>query len=340
MAGGMTRARVNPVTSGEAHGLHLADRVARGWRLPGGLLLSWVTRALVHVHFGRAVLAGPGRLPRHGGALLVANHPASWTDVVVLDALLRRPLRFLALEPLFHRWPAAALLALQGALPVCAADDPEHVERNARTLLRSREALARGEVVAVFPAGVSRPGVSAGHLRPGAARLALAAAAAGLQVPLVPATLLYEEGRANRPPGVTVVLGEPVPHADLVGETDAEARLTARLAAAIARGAHEPRPREGVRRAPSSTLRAAAVLGRALHAPATLLVLGVASRWRDDPTRVTFARLATGLVVYPVWSAALAFAWTRLVDWPLIAVVPCTLGVLSLGACAARMRGR
>jgi hypothetical protein len=223
---------------------------------------------------------------------------------------------------------------------VCAADDPEHSERNARTLLRSREALARGEVVAVFPAGVSRPGVSPGHLRPGAARLALSAASAGLQVPLVPATILYEEGRSPRPPAVIVVLGEPVPVADLVGEADAEARLTARLAAAIARGAHEPRPRDRVRPVPALVLRVAAALGRVLHAPATLLVRGVASRWRDDPTRVTFARLAAGLVAYPLWSVALALACTRLAGGSPVAVAPCLLVVMALGACAARTRGR
>jgi 1-acyl-sn-glycerol-3-phosphate acyltransferase len=171
------------------------------------------------------------RFPSRGGALLVANHPATWTDVIVLKVALGRKLRFLAHETLFRPMPRGWLLRIYGALPVARRDDAgDHAARNDETFRRCVSLMACGQVVALFPEGLSAGDRSLLPFHTGAARIANGCAASGLSVRVVPVGLHYADRTALRD-DVVVGVGRPI-------EVAAECptgELTARLREAIAR---------------------------------------------------------------------------------------------------------
>lgn len=105
-------------------------------------------------------------LPAHGPALVVANH-ISGLDPLIMIAACHRPLRFLIAREQYERFGLQGLFRAVGCIPV---------ERGGNTkpaLAAARQALERGEVIALFPQGrihlAHEPPV---QLRPGIVHLA------------------------------------------------------------------------------------------------------------------------------------------------------------------------
>jgi 1-acyl-sn-glycerol-3-phosphate acyltransferase len=175
--------------------------------------VSLLTHAALRVYFRRLHVRHRERFPARGPVLLVANHPAMWTDVLVLDVALRRKLHFLAQGDLFRSRARSAILGLHGALPLVPAPEGETARsRNDSTFRLCRKLFERGEVVALFPEGVSVADRTVLQLKTGAARLALAGASAwprGGAPVVVPAGLHYAS-RTRFGSEVTVNVGEPI----------------------------------------------------------------------------------------------------------------------------------
>lgn len=105
-------------------------------------------------------------LPKHGPALVVANH-VSGLDPLLMIAASHRPLRFLVAREQYERFGLNGLLRAVGCIPVDRAASPY------RALTAARRALQRGEVVALFPHGrihLDREGPA--RLKPGIRHLA------------------------------------------------------------------------------------------------------------------------------------------------------------------------
>jgi len=85
-------------------------------------------------------------LPASGGALVASNH-VSGLDPLLLIAASRRPLRFLIAREEYERWYLKWLFRAVGCIPVERSRNPRAAFHAAR------EALERGEVVALFPHG-------------------------------------------------------------------------------------------------------------------------------------------------------------------------------------------
>ena len=202
-------------------------------------LHPWVHRASLaaaRVYY-RLTLAGR-RVPADGPALLVANHPNSLLDPVLVAAAAARPVRFLAKAPLFEKASIGWLLRAAGAIPVYRQqDDPSVMNRNEDALRAAHAAVAGGSAVAIFPEGISHNLPALSPLKTGAARIALGTAAITRSaVPVVPVGIVLREKDVFRSDAL-VVVGDPVEWADLAanGVEDGEAvrELTRRLDAAI-----------------------------------------------------------------------------------------------------------
>jgi 1-acyl-sn-glycerol-3-phosphate acyltransferase len=143
-----------------------------------------------------------GRSIPEGPVLVIANHPNSLMDGLVVLKVAGRPVRPLAKAPLFEQALIGNVLEGLGALPVYRPQDfPGETWRNDSTFDAAVAALLRHEAVLVFPEGLSHSGVQLARMKTGAARIAFAAEEAAhwqLGLRIVPVGLTYHRKHAFR----------------------------------------------------------------------------------------------------------------------------------------------
>ena len=205
-----------------------------------------LARFLVGLFYRRVEVIGLERVPASGPLLVAANHQQGLMDGLLLAATFPRRLRPIAKAPLF-RYPLIGQFArLAGAIPVHRRrDEGAGSVDNEAMFGTARHALEAGEALLIFPEGVSQPEPAIMPLRTGAARLLLAEGRLA-RATLVPIGLMFHEPGTFRVGTAFVLIGEPVPIADLetmANPEEAVRRLTARLGAALQRLIVEARDR-------------------------------------------------------------------------------------------------
>lgn len=189
---------------------------------PLAALGRWFARGLVRFYYPRIEIEGAERIPAEGPLLLVANHPNSLVDPVLLGVAAKRPVRLLAKAPLFEVPVFGTLLRAAGMIPAYrGADDPKAVKRNLDSLAAAARALAKpgsDAVLGIFPEGKTHDAPRLAQVKSGAARLALQAVAAGAKtLRVVPVALNYERKEKFRS-AVWIRVGEPVDAAAWLAE--------------------------------------------------------------------------------------------------------------------------
>lgn len=149
-----------------------------------------------------------GSVPADGPVLLLPNHPNALLDPALVIATAGRPVRFLAKSTLF-RGPFTPLLRAARAIPVYRRQDATDTARNAETFAAVDRALAAGEAVCIFPEGMSHSSGRLEPLRTGAARMALSALNAGIDVRLVPVGVNLESKTTFRSRAL-IAYGAPI----------------------------------------------------------------------------------------------------------------------------------
>ncbi len=160
-------------------------------------------------------------VPREGPALLVANHPNSLMDPVLVIGAAGRRVRFLAKAPLFSDKMVGWLVRGSGAVPVYRkVDDPEHMERNVEMFSAVQAALEEGDAVGIFPEGVSHSEPALVPFKTGTARIALGAAPRlGGAFPIVPVGLVFRAKHVFRSSAL-IVVGSPIEWSKLAARAD------------------------------------------------------------------------------------------------------------------------
>ncbi|MDK2972515.1 MAG: acyl-[acyl-carrier-protein]-phospholipid O-acyltransferase [Candidatus Sumerlaeota bacterium] len=178
-------------------------------------------RRLVYTIFEslyRVEAVGRERLPREGGAVLVANHQ-SYLDALLVMWLAGRPVRFLVAASIMQRWWVWPFAKLTRAIPIERHQGPRAL---LKALQEARDEVARGGLVGVFPEGaVTRTGTLLPFLR-GYEKILQ-----GTDAPLIPVAIdgtaetawgrLDGAGPSLRPPRrgwktpLRVAVGEPLP---------------------------------------------------------------------------------------------------------------------------------
>lgn len=170
-----------------------------------------------------------------GPVLLVLNHPNGLLDPLLAAALLKRPPRFVAKAALWKALPLRPFLAFFRAIPVQRAQDSgaAGAEREASLAATFSEVFAtfeRGEVLGIFPEGISHAGHDLAPLKTGPARMLLGAST---RPALVPAGLVYGDRGVFRHSALLRV-GAAIETSDLQGtEPETVLALTARIRDAL-----------------------------------------------------------------------------------------------------------
>jgi 1-acyl-sn-glycerol-3-phosphate acyltransferase len=204
----------------------------------------WLYRAMPLISelgvrsYYRVSVAG-ARIPQDGPVLLVANHNNSLVDPALVAAMAGRDVRFLAKAPLFAHPLIGWLIKGVGSVPVYRQqDDPTLVSQNLDSFRDVHRALAEGEMVGIFPEGISHSASRLAPLKTGAARIAIGAAAQlRTDFPIIAVGLVFRDRDAFRSEA-HVIIGEPFRWDDLVGDLTNRAavrELTERIEQAMRR---------------------------------------------------------------------------------------------------------
>jgi 1-acyl-sn-glycerol-3-phosphate acyltransferase len=137
-------------------------------------LIKTFTRLALKIFCRKMVVMGLGLIPPGGPVLIVANHPSSFLDAIIIGSIFGRPVHFLARGDAFRKPWHNRLLRLLNMIPVYRlSEDKENLHLNETAFKRSREILSRDGIVLIFIEGIS---VNKHELQPfkkGAARIAL-----------------------------------------------------------------------------------------------------------------------------------------------------------------------
>jgi 1-acyl-sn-glycerol-3-phosphate acyltransferase len=143
----------------------------------------------------------PGKIPRHGPAIVAPNH-FSFLDHFFVAVFVRRRLQFMGKSQLF-RPPLGWVYRHAGVFPIRRGQRDEEAFETAHAILR------RGGIVVMYAEGGRSRSEEFGHPRPGLGRLALESG-----VPVVPTAIAGSSGvrhwMRGRFPRVTVQYGDPV----------------------------------------------------------------------------------------------------------------------------------
>ena len=147
-----------------------------------GWTLMWVT---FRIFFRKIDVLGAEKLQHGKPAILIANHPASFLDAMVLAVFLGRPIHFYVRGDIFSHPLVYYILSKLHMIPIFSREHGTgNLSKNKATFDRGRKLLSSGNLLLIFPEGFSRQSKQAEPFKKGAARVALQTA--------------FEDGKADR----------------------------------------------------------------------------------------------------------------------------------------------
>jgi len=222
-------------------------------------LFRWFTGIALHWFYSSIQTTGREKIPLTDPVIIAASHHNALVDALIAGWISPRRLTLTAkatlMDNVFLRW----LFPIVGVVPLRRVSD-ELKKGNAKNVDPTRnvgafeailDVLEKGEMVLIFPEGISHSNAELAPLKTGASRIALEARdkrhIQNLQI--VPLGLSFE-AKGNPGTAVLAEVGEPIAIND-VGTTGVESLtdlLSSRLAAVSLKQPHPSPDRESVKR--------------------------------------------------------------------------------------------
>ncbi|MBI4931521.1 MAG: 1-acyl-sn-glycerol-3-phosphate acyltransferase [Bacteroidetes bacterium] len=141
--------------------------------------LNFILGIAVRVYFKSITVKKTSDIPGEGPMIIVANHPSTFLDPIVIGLQMKQKLCFLAKAEVFKSGFAKWLLPKFNMIPVYRKqDDANLMHKNEETFDKCYEHLAKKGTIMIFPEGVSLTQRKLEKIKTGAARIALGAEAA------------------------------------------------------------------------------------------------------------------------------------------------------------------
>ena len=133
--------------------------------------MMWVT---FRIFFRKIMVVGKEKLDHSSPTIIIANHPASFLDAMVLAVFLGRPLHFYVRGDIFSHPLARWVLSRLHMIPIYSIEHGlNNLAKNKNTFDRGQQLLNDGNMLLIFPEGFSRFSKELAPFKKGAARVAL-----------------------------------------------------------------------------------------------------------------------------------------------------------------------
>ena len=222
-------------------------------------LLRWFTGIALHWFYSSIQVIGRDCIPRSGPVILAASHHNALVDALIAGWIAPRRLTLTAkatlMDNVFLRWlfPVIGVVPLRRVSDEMKKQSADKVDpaRNTSAFESILDVLEKGEMILIFPEGISHSNPQLAPLKTGASRIALEARdkreIRNLQI--IPLGLSFED-KGNPGTAVLAEVGEPLLMDNIENHSVDEltALLSNRLAAvSLKRPAPSP-DREAVKR--------------------------------------------------------------------------------------------
>lgn len=140
----------------------------------------------------RITVLGADNFKEKGPLLLVANHPNSFLDAIILGAQFDQPVHFLARGDAFRKPWHRTLLSLLHMVPIYRlSEGRENLHLNNYAFEKSQALLREQQIVLIFIEGICLNTHQLQPFKKGAARIALAAVKENIPVRVLPIGISY-----------------------------------------------------------------------------------------------------------------------------------------------------
>jgi 1-acyl-sn-glycerol-3-phosphate acyltransferase len=175
--------------------------------------LQKIIKIALAIFFQKIEIRHGENVPERGPVLFAVNHPDSQMDAFVLSSAIKREVHYIAHAGLFANKLRAKLLRSCGVIPVSRQrGKSDKIDRDIEAFQECYEVLERGEVIGIFPEGISEMARRVKKIKTGAARIVLESERRNkydLGVKLIPIGL-YFFSRSRFRSRVLVNMGRPI----------------------------------------------------------------------------------------------------------------------------------
>ncbi len=155
-------------------------------------LIKLPIRLALRIFCANREIINPQQLQQKGPLLLVANHPNSFLDAIIIAAHFKQPIYFLARGDAFKKPWHNTLLRLLHMIPIYRiSEGRENLHKNEYAFERSAELLKQNQIVLIFIEGICLHTHTLQPFKKGAARIALSVLQEKYPLGIMPITISY-----------------------------------------------------------------------------------------------------------------------------------------------------
>lgn len=189
-------------------------------------LIKALVRTSTAVFFKKIVVVGRANLPERGPAIVVANHPNTLMDPLLVAMLFKQQVGFVANAGIFSNSLLTRFFRHFHVIPIYRKKDvaPGETPDNTQAFAQCHAYLAQGGTFLIFPEGSSHYEINLREIKTGTARIALSYTGPG-EVRIIPVALDYSDAIQFRSM-VRVTVGRPIAvsaYAEAYRKSEAEA---------------------------------------------------------------------------------------------------------------------